>query len=103
MLIMNQNRDVLIDTTGAVIRIEEIKEVQLNRYRVSGYTGGMRVTISEHEDLEEAKKVVDVIHLAAGLGIGALDFDKDTPILDEALTTLRTVTTRKMLKLIQGK
>jgi hypothetical protein len=101
---MNQNRDALIDTTGTVIRIDEIKEVQLNRYRVCGYVGGVkRVIISEHKDLEEAKKVVDVIHLAAGLGMDAFDFNEDMSNLDEALTTLRTVTTRKMLKLIRDK
>jgi hypothetical protein len=99
---MNQNRDALIDTTGAVIRIEEIKEVQLNRYRVCGYACGMRVIISEHEDLEDAEKSVLLIHLAAGAGLDTWDFDGDMSKMDDAIRGLRGVVAKKTLKVFRG-
>lgn len=102
MLIMNQNHDALVDTTGAVIRIDDFEDVQIPRYRVCGYVRGMRVTISEHEDLEEAKKVVDVIHLAAGVGLKAWDFNGDMTNLDNALKNLRALVSKSTFKLMRG-
>jgi hypothetical protein len=100
---MNQNRDALIDTTGAVIRIDEIKEVQLSRYRVCGYVGGVkRVIISEHKDLEDAKKAILLIHLAAGAGLDTWDFDGDMSKMDDAIRGLRGVAAKKTLKVFRG-
>lgn len=78
MLIMNQRHDATIDTTNALIRIDNIlgSEGRLC-YRVSGYVGGMRVTISEHYTLEEAKKALTIIEYATSLGDMVFDFSAD--------------------------
>lgn len=102
MLIMNQNRDALVDTTGARIKIDEFNGGSLNRYRVSWYGAGMRETISEHVDLEEAKKVVEIIHLATYIGMDACDFNGDMSNLDDVLKGLRNVTTRKAFNTLYG-
>lgn len=102
MLIMNQNRDALIDTTGARIKIDEIKEVSYYRYRVSWYGAGMRETISEHVDLEEAKKAVLLIHLANAAGLNSWDFDGDMSKLDDAIKGLRTIASNRTFKVFRG-
>lgn len=76
MLIMNQNCDSLIDTTGNMIRIDKILGSEGSLcYRVSGYAGGMRVTISEHEDLEEAKKALMAIQYGVRRAVPTFCFD----------------------------
>lgn len=77
MLIMNQNRDALIDTTGAVIRIDTVREEEHVYYCVCGYSHDMIVTISEHEDLEEAKKALAIIRYAVVSGATTCNFDDD--------------------------
>lgn len=103
MLIMNQNRDALIDTTGNMIRIDKILGSEGSLcYRVSGYAGGMRVTISEHEDLEEAKKAVLLIHLANVAGLDSWDFYGDMSKMDDAIKGLRTVASKRTFKVFRG-
>ena len=102
MLIMNQNRDALIDTTGAVIRLDTIREEEQVYYRVSGYGHGIRETISEHEDLEEAKKAVLLIHLANAAGLDSWDFDGDMSKMDDAIKGLRSVASKRTFKVFRG-
>lgn len=102
MLIMNQYHDALFDTTGAVIRIDTIREEEHLYYRVSGYVSGMRVIISEHEDIEWAKKAVLLIHLANAAGLDSWDFDGDMSKLDDAIKGLRTVASKRTFKVFRG-
>lgn len=102
MLIMNQSHDAMIDTTGAVIRIDTIREEEHLYYRVCGYSHGMRVTLSEHEDIEWAKKVMQAINYAAGIGMDWLCIDKDLSVLDDAIEALRVSATKKTFDLLNG-
>lgn len=93
MLIMNQNHDAVLDTTNALIRIDNIlgSEGRLC-YRVSGYIHGMRATISEHDTLEDAKKALDIIRYAMISGATTCNFDDDVVNnLDTVISGFKTL------------
>lgn len=101
MLIMNQNRDVLFDTTGGMIRIAYRETTK--KYVVLGINGGYgSVEISTHDTEEDAKKAVLLIHLANAAGLDSWDFYGDMSKLDDAIKGLRSVADKRMLKAFRG-
>lgn len=101
MLIMNQECDVLFDTTGGMIRIAYRETTK--KYVVLGINGGYgSVEISTHDTEEDAKKAVLLIHLANAAGLDSWDFDGDMSKMDDTIKGLRTVASKRTFKVFRG-
>lgn len=100
MLILNHEGDALFDTTDAIIQIAY--SASSKKYVVLGINrnGYGTITLSSHDSKEEAKKVLTMLHYAAGIGLKIWNLDGDFSDLDDTIGRLRDVMQCKVQKLI---
>lgn len=99
MLILSHDGDALFDTTNAIIRISY--SASSKKYVVLGINNGYgSIVLSSHDSKEEAKKVLTMLHYAAGIGLKIWNLEGDFSDVDDVIGRLRDVMQCKVQKLL---